>query len=210
MKRKLFAVAFLLSLFLTQFIVSQTFGQNANEHKKEIENFRNAMNKQMLDTEKSPLTSEQITNFPGLSFFPIDMNYRVEATFAAEVPEKEVSLNTTSGGKVKLKKVGTVTFDLNGKTQSLEVFRNSALPEFDSPQQLFIPFTDKTSGTETNKLGRYLAIDPPTQDKTVILDFNRARNPFNAYNSINSSIIPPAKNSMVQTVVAGERKFEDR
>ncbi|MEZ5194957.1 MAG: DUF1684 domain-containing protein [Bacteroidales bacterium] len=208
MKSKRLLPFILLSFFLAQYAISQTADEDAIKEK--IENFRNALNQQMMDAETSPLSTEQLANFPGLSFFPTDLNYRVEATFKAEVPEKEVSLNTTSGGKLKLKNVGTVTFELNGKTHSLAVFRNDTLPEFDRPQQLFIPFTDKSSGTETNKLGRYLVIDQPNENNQVIVDFNMARNPFNAYNSNYSSVIPPSKNSMSQTITAGERKFEDR
>lgn len=200
----------LLNLFLVQFAVSQDINDDVTAHQQEIENIRNALDEQMKNSETTPLPSDQLATFEGLSYYRIDINYRVEASFVAEVPEKEVSLNTTSGSKIKLMKVGTVTFKLNGKTYSLSVFRSDNFLEYSNPQQLFIPFTDKTSGNETNKNGRYLAISQPTEDNKVMLDFNKSRNPFNAYNSIASSVIPPAKNSMSQTVAAGERKYEDR
>lgn len=200
----------LLNLFFVQLAVSQDINDDISAHEKDIEEIRSAIDQQMRDTENSPLSSEQLATFEGLDYYRVDINYRVKATFEAEEPGTEVSLNTTSGDKIKLMKVGTVTFKLNGKSYSLSVFRSNNFLEYSNPQQWFIPFTDKTNGSETNEHGRYLAVSQPTQENEMILDFNKARNPFNAYSRIVSSVIPPAKNSMTQTVAAGERKYEDR
>jgi uncharacterized protein (DUF1684 family) len=47
---------------------------------------------------------------------------------------------------------------------------------------LFIPFTDATSGEETYESGRYidLEINDIANDK-VLIDFNKAYNPYCAY-----------------------------
>ncbi len=146
----------------------------------------------------------------GANSFAFDRDYIIEADFSPVSPPKSMTLETTSGGKVILNKSGTAIFAMNGNTYSLSVFANNNLPEFnDNPGQLFIPFHDLTNGTQTYEHGRYLPVNSPSGGK-IILDFNQAINPLSASNQGVSSIIPPAENTLAETIVSGERKYEDR
>ena len=58
---------------------------------------------------------------------------------------------------------------------------------------LFIPFRDATTGVETYAAGRYLDLNENTTG-FYDLDFNRAYNPYCAYNTGYSCPIPPEEN----------------
>lgn len=191
------------------FLINSAYSQNS--YVSDIQNARNAKNQEFKKAGASPLTAAQIQNFSSLSYYPIDSNARVQATFTPATSNTEVNLATTSGTKIKLVKYGTVTFTFKNKTYTLAVFQNKDLPEFGKNNtQLFIPFTDPSNLNETNSKGRYLPISLPANGNSVTLDFNLAENPYNAYNKTLVSIVPPPGNEMLSAQTTGERKFEDR
>lgn len=211
MKLNLSVSILALSMLLTQNLFSQVIEQTEESYMKDIETYRTNKDQQMLNNETSPLTQSQMDNFNGLSYYPVNINYQIKGEFVANETPKEVNLMTSAGSKVSLIEYGVVTFKFEGKSLSLTVYQNNNLPEFgDNSQQLFIPFTDLTSGKETNAGGRYLAVDMPGNDNSMVLDFNKAMNPFSAYNDSNVSVIPPQANSLINTFAIGERKYEDR
>jgi uncharacterized protein (DUF1684 family) len=205
---------FLLTLVIFGFsgtLTAQVNSVSEEEYKAEIENFRVQKDLQLKEGDSSPLSDEQIENFQGLSYFPIDFKYSLSAQFVPDEQQREISLTSSDGNKINLVKHGTVNFELDGKSYSLTVFRNNNLPEMGSDKnQLFIPFSDNSTGSETNTEGRYLLIDSVEEEGSINLDFNKAMNPYSAYNSSYISIIPPAENSLSTVVATGERKYEDR
>jgi uncharacterized protein len=72
---------------------------------------------------------------------------------------------------------------------------------------VLVPFRDATSGRATYGGGRYLRIELPIAPSTTI-DFNRAFNPWCAYNSKYICPIPPAKNWLRVSIEAGEKIFK--
>jgi len=80
---------------------------------------------------------------------------------------------------------------------------------FASPDmhELFLPFRDRTSGSETYGAGRYLEVEPPGADGWVVVDFNLAYNPYCAYNPEWSCPIPPGENWLAVPIRAGEKTF---
>ncbi len=75
------------------------------------------------------------------------------------------------------------------------------------PATLFVPFRDKTCGTETYGAGRYLDLEDPAGAE-VLIDFNLAYNPYCAYSESYSCPLPPPENWLEIPVTAGERKYE--
>ncbi len=209
MKKIIFALI-LAGLLMPGIIPAQDFQQKVDTHKKEIEQYRQQKAELMKDSNTSPLSDSQLNKFDSLSYYPIDYMYHVEATYTPLDKPVNVTLNTSTGSEMTLTKTGTVTFNLGQKTYTMSVFKGGQLPEFENnSQQLFIPFTDMTTGNETYKNGRYLPIAAP-KDGKVIIDFNKAMNPYSAYNDKYVSVIPPQQNFVDATVISGERKFEDR
>lgn len=207
-----FSVSILvIAMLLTQNLFSQVTEQTKESHMNNIETNRTNKDQQMLNAESSPLTQNQKDKFDGLSYYPVSYNYRIEGNFIANETPKEVNLMTSTGSKISLIEYGVVNFDIDGKSISLTVFQNKNLPEFSNKsEQLFIPFSDLTSGKETNAGGRYLAVDISGDRNSMVLDFNNAMNPYSVYNDKYVSVIPPTINNVKNFIATGERKYEDR
>jgi uncharacterized protein (DUF1684 family) len=71
---------------------------------------------------------------------------------------------------------------------------------------LFIPFKDLTNGEDTYGGGRYLDLKIP-EGETILIDFNRAYNPYCAYNHNYSCPIPPFENHLKVKIEAGVKKY---
>ena len=67
---------------------------------------------------------------------------------------------------------------------------------------LFVPFTDLTNGKETYGGGRYMDVEIPEGD-SIVLDFNKAYNPYCAYSTNYSCPIPPKENDLPISINAG-------
>ena len=68
-----------------------------------------------------------------------------------------------------------------------------------------LPFTDLITGKETYEVGRYINLEIPIRD-TIIIDFNKAYNPYCAYTKNYSCEIPPKENHLGIAVLAGVKK----
>ena len=108
---------------------------------------------------------------------------------------------TSTGALRKMQLVGVLEFTLQGEVQSLGAF----VPEGTRrTTNLFVPFADQTTGAETYSAGRYLDIDSTTTGYYTI-DFNRAYNPYCAYNASYECPFPPPTNRMKVAIRAGEK-----
>ena len=145
----------------------------------------------------SPLTVEQRKAFTGLKYFDPDPALRFEVTLdgpAGKVEEVEMSDGTTD----HLQRAGTVRFTVDGIEATLLAYNQG--------DDLFIPFRDATSGKDTYGAGRYLEAEPLGAGR-YLLDFNRAYNPYCAYNDDWRCPLPPAENWLKVAIRAGERTF---
>ena len=91
---------------------------------------------------------------------------------------------------------GYLVFQIAGKN-----LRLGALASLGG-KNLFVMFRDETSGKQTYGGGRYLNVEMPQDGKTVI-DFNRAFNPYCAYNPYASHPLPPRQNRLAVPIHAG-------
>ncbi len=140
--------------------------------------------------------SSLLKTFSGALWFPVSADYRVEAAFTPYPQPKELKIPDT-GGRTRTRQVpGYVTFRLNGETMRLEPVAIG--------NELFFMFKDRTTGRETYGAGRYLDTELPKNGK-VVLDFNKAYNPYCAFNPYSSCPIPPKQNTLLTRVEAGEK-----
>lgn len=145
-----------------------------------------------------------------LSFYPANKSYKVESRFE----RKENSpwfLMETSGTQKKMYRVyGTLSFTIHDTLQSLNVYQSQSLMSTEQYRNyLFIPFTDATSGRGSYAVGRYydLMADEIVDNK-VVIDFNKAYNPYCAYVSgVYNCPIPPKENRLAVAIPAGEKAF---
>jgi uncharacterized protein (DUF1684 family) len=98
-------------------------------------------------------------------------------------------------------RVGQLQFTLAGQQMTLDAFVEDGTQQI---AQLFVPFADQTTGTETYGAGRYLDLKP-TSTGFYVIDFNRAYNPTCAYNPTWECPYPPPSNRLKIAIRAGEK-----
>jgi len=143
------------------------------------------------------------------SFFAPDANFKIEASFEA-INDSIGFMMPTSGAKAKrFFKYGTTKFYLDGKPLQLTLYRSEALQEDTAYKDyIFLPFTDATSGEESYGGGRYIDLDiKDIKNNSIIIDFNKAYNPYCAYAKGYNCPIPPRENDLPIAIRAGEMDF---
>jgi uncharacterized protein (DUF1684 family) len=211
MRLKLIPVALLFSMISAAFGQEiQRFEANTSDYNSMIEKYRTGRNIKMLYTEGTPLTPEQQASFKGLKYFEPDVKYRVGGILK-KARKLEVILMKTSTDRVPAyERYGEVTFELDGKELKLAVYRNKKMLDLSQDtNMLFIPFRDMTSGSETYGGGRYIDCEIPVAGDIIDLDFNKAYNPYCAYNHKYSCVIPPEENRLPVKIKAGEKVYEE-
>jgi hypothetical protein len=142
--------------------------------------------------------SEAARSFHGLTFFPLDMSYRVTAKFEPSAGKKTVDVPSVLGDINPTPVAGTVVFRLNGQEMRLSDLGG------DPANGLFFVFSDPTSRTETYPGGRFLETDAVVNG-TVVLDFNRAHNPPCAVTPYATCPLAPKENRLEMAIPAGEK-----
>lgn len=167
------------------------------------------LNKEYADEKESPLKKSDLEHFKALDFYKIDMSFCVEAKLIKTPNEKPFAMKTTGNRTPLYVKYGELYFVLKGKECKLNVYQSIDLSKQEKfKNYLFLPFTDLTSGVDSYGGGRY--IDLEASDSAVMtLDFNKAYNPYCAYNEGYSCPIPPKENDILVEIRAGVKKFHD-
>jgi uncharacterized protein len=153
-------------------------------------------------TPDSPIPADRQSHFLPLPYYPADPAYAVPAAFKENPAQgrPRVELQTSGKERRQMELVGVLEFTVQGRALRLSAFVEAGEP----PDKLFVPFTDETTGTETYSAGRYLEIDrSPTG--IYVVDFNRAFNPYCAYNPTYDCPYPPRENRLAAPIRAGER-----
>lgn len=173
------------------------------------EKFQAELNKSYADSLKSPLMKADFKTFKGLDFFPLNDKYIVEAKFVRTKKEKAFGMKTTTSRTPLYVKYGELHFTIDGKALKLNVYKNIDLSKKSGYEDyLFLPFSDLTCGKESYIGGRY--VDMRMQKgKTWTIDFNKAYNPYCAYNYEYSCPIVPLENDLDIEINAGVKKFHD-
>lgn len=171
--------------------------------------FQETINKEYRNREESPLTEEDFKVFKGLDFYPINEKFIVEAKFTRTANEKVFKMRTTGTRLPEYVKYGELAFSIDGKTFKLNLYQNIDLIKKEGyADYLFLPFSDLTCGKESYIGGRYIDMRIP-KGNSVTIDFNKAYNPYCAYNHKYSCPIVPLENDLDIEILAGVKKFHD-
>ncbi|OQD41993.1 hypothetical protein BUL40_12840 [Croceivirga radicis] len=175
---------------------------------KSILTFQENLNKEFKDPDVSPLPDRYRKDFEGLEFYEPDTNYIVTASLVF-TPDSEPILMPTTTDRQTLERLYAIAhFQLNGKQHQLEIYQSLDLMEEEGYEDyLFLPFLDETNGLETYGGGRYIDLRLPKGD-TIIIDFNKAYNPYCVYNKKYSCPLVPRQNYMKTKVAAGVKDFK--
>jgi uncharacterized protein (DUF1684 family) len=196
-----------IMLICALFCTSLGFGQSYSDT---IDEMRIMHMVELMDTTSGLLNRNEINHFQGLAYFDVDTNYRIRARFTKNIG-KRFKMMTSTDRRPVYRRYGFVEFTVNDTLCRLTVYQNMELSGFfhfsarkEYKDYLFVPFRDVTSGKETYGGGRFLDARIPHHDQ-LILDFNLSYNPYCAYSERYSCPIPPTENTMIVSVLAGEK-----
>lgn len=207
---KLFVVFLIFCAGVTLMLhaCSKTADKEAEKYLQDVEAKRRWKNEQFRHSGNSPLTPEQRMKFRELNYFPVDIAYRVEATFVDTKDPVRFKIRTSTGEERLYAKIGELRFGLGWGRYSLMAYQAVEMSDQGRERDLFVPFTDKTTAGQSYGGGRYLEVHVPQKGGTVVLDFNLAYNPYCAYNLNYSCPIPPRENHLPIKILAGEKIFK--
>ena len=199
-KNKLLIVALFLTLYACR-------NPKTDSYIQEILAWQDTINLEFKDTTESPLTKENYKIFKGLEFYRIDPKYRIVARFIRTPDEQPFGMKTTTDRLPVYVKYGEAYFEIDGVQCKLNIYQNQDLIKHEQYRDyLFIPYLDKTSGKESYGGGKYLDLRIPQGD-SIVIDFNKAYNPYCAYNHRYSCPIPPYENTLNVEVKAGVKAY---
>lgn len=174
---------------------------------KEIAEHQAEENERFLNPETSILEEKDLLEFKALEYYPIDLKFRVESNLERTPNEKPFKMRTTTDRLPEYVKYGVAHFTIDGEKLKLNVYKSTSEPKDPKYKDyLFIPFTDYTSGDGSYGGGRYVDAWIPEGD-TLLIDFNKAYNPYCAYNKKYSCPIPPRENDLRIRIEAGVKDF---
>ncbi len=195
-------------LFLSVFLLASCATYQNNRIIEKVIAHQTSENEHFRDKEKTILTDEDFEDFSELEFYPIDLKYRVKAKFVRTPNESPFFMPTTTDRLPEYVKYGEAHFIIDGKELKLALYQSTTPYDEDGYEDyLFLPFTDLTSGDGSYGGGRFLDARIPKGNK-IIIDFNKAYNPYCAYNHKYSCPIPPKENDLLVRVEAGVKAFE--
>lgn len=145
-----------------------------------------------------------------LKFFPVNEKYKITAKFERVRNGSWFSMPTSGTMKKVFRVYGTLHFTIHDTALTLNIYQSQQLMTVEEYREhLFLPFTDLTSGEETYSSGRYidLTFNDITGDR-IVIDFNKAYNPYCAYVSGKYNCpIPPKENNLTVAILAGEKNY---
>ena len=156
-------------------------------------------------TDQYPLSAEQKDDFEGLDYYPPNAEYCISAEFRMAKANKTFEMPTYNEKSIPFRKFGVFEFHVKDERFSLTAYQRMDLPE-EKRQWVLVPFKDSTNNHSTYGGGRYLEIQLPIEKQTVI-DFNRAANPWCAYDARYTCPVPPFENWLDLPIEAGEKMF---
>jgi len=173
-----------------------------------IEIHRTDINQKFSDSTSSPLTKKGLAHFEGLEFYPVDPEYIVKARFILNTDPEPFEMETTTARKPVYVKYGEAHFKIKGEYLVLEIYQSDKAKNMEEFKEfLFLPFKDLTNGNGSYGGGRYIDLKIP-EGETIVIDFNKAYNPYCAYNHRYSCPIPPEVNHVNIEIPAGVMAFK--
>lgn len=135
----------------------------------------------------------------GIERFTVDPAWRLTARFEPADSLHTIPVTNIIGQTTPQRCPGAVVFAWEGKTYRLDAL--------DGGDDLFIIFSDATSGHETYGGGRFLYAPKPSAEGKVVLDFNKAYNPPCVFTPYATCPLPPSQNQLPIAVHAGEKVY---
>ena len=140
--------------------------------------------------------------FPARTWFDIDENFRIPATYTTYDRPKKAYFPDLTGEKSEFPVEGYLSFEFNGNRYKLDINK-------EDDGTLFVRFWDPTSKDETYPTGRYLIADEESDGK-IFIDFNKAYCPPCAFTNFATCVFAPEQNRLDFDVTAGETYIKNK
>ena len=139
-------------------------------------------------------------------FYEFNTKFNIAANFKTPRKPKTISI-PTSGVKIKdYTEFAIISFLVDGIAYKITAYRPSPIIPLHK-NLVFILFKDFSAPLETYGGGRYMDMDiSDFKDGKVIIDFNKAYNPYCAFSDGWNCPIPPLGNHLKVKIEAGEKK----
>ena len=171
---------------------------------EEIKKEREEKDRFMNSSKESPFAGHP-ESYNGLTYYAPDPKYKIIAELTPIEKKETVTLATNTGEEQRYLEYAFAEFDLEGLHHKLLILEVMDSGPFRG--KLFFAFGDETSAVETYGAGRYLDLQKVPGSSTIMLDFNKAYNPYCAYISNFSCPLPPSQNLLTIPIKAGEKTY---
>lgn len=198
MKKIILVFALLIALF------SDTLF--AQDYKEYMKLYREGYKSSFTSNPTAPLKAEDMIN---IHFYEPDEKYVMQANIELITNSTPFKMPTYDGSSKEFIRYATATGKVNGKNIKLTLYKNLELSNNPTYKDyLFLPFTDLTNDKETYGGGRYMDFrSQEIENGKLIIDFNKAYNPYCAYSTGYRCPVPPEENNLNIKISAGERKY---
>jgi uncharacterized protein len=204
MKSKNILFILLLSVGVILFFYFLQSPATSEAYKLEIEKERKEKDDYLRNSNESPF-ADSVELFNGISYFEPNEKYRITAALIPIKEKKSITLATSDGKEKRYLEYAFAEFSIDGEKCKLLIVEIMDWGPFRGT--LFLAFSDATSAQETYGAGRYLDIKKVPGTTNITLDFNKAYNPYCAYNDNFSCPFPPTENVLNVSILAGEKSY---
>lgn len=205
MKRSTILVILAIVAIAAMVYFSISSGPTPEEYATVINEERVRKDEFMKSGAESPM-KDMGDSIRALNYFPPDLNYRVLAKLEPVTNKQVRVLETSTGEQERYLDYAWAVFELDGQEYKLLILEIMDMGP--NRGKLFLAFADGTSASETYGGGRYLDLRKIPAATTIELDFNKAYNPYCAYNDNYSCPLPPRENILSVPIRAGEKNYK--
>jgi uncharacterized protein (DUF1684 family) len=189
--------------YLLLILVVFSCSKSKKEYHGMLTDFQSTLNANFKDVTKSPLKSSDLKSFTGLPFFKTDSSFVTKA-YLKRTPDSTFFAMQTNTSRLSRERVfGILFFNIKGIQVKLKIYQGAENLQTEGLEDyLLLPFLDSTNGLSTYAGGRYIDLRIPTGD-SLFIDFNKAYNPYCAYNDKYSCPLVPRGNYIPTPIQAG-------
>lgn len=158
---------------------------------------------------KTDLANDIHADTAKVDFYPFAGKFIINASVEMLKDQPVFNMITSSGTAKEAQKYVKLSFSYNKKHYVLYGYQLTKLKESkEYADHFFVPFKDATTGNTTYAAGRYIDLTKTDiKNGRVVLDFNKAYNPYCAFTDGYNCPIPPKENTLKLAVTAGEKKY---
>lgn len=195
-----------IKLYVPILLLLMSTSALAQNYKTSIIKHREAYKADFLKDTNSPLKEADLKH---LHFFEPDSAFQVNAKVKLLKKQKIFNMPTYDGTSKEFIRYAQVNFTLHGQELQMVLYKNIALAMNPAYKDLlFLPFTDQTNGKTSYGGGRYIDLKiSEIKKKSLIIDFNKAYNPYCAYSDGYRCPVPPEENDLAIQIRAGEKAY---